>query len=203
MILVLWRCAQTRPKPLNIIVNSLAVLIPQCRAHTSHSFFVHISSDSCNKTYCSLYPLTFSGNIKACLQVLFSCSNDLSSCQTQIIPGYKQSKKKSAFQASLGAAAIETRTMVFAKVKRKDHITVVVGGVGEFLTCIYLDYWRQNSRFRCPIFPSRLVYDLVHKSVTMTSLVCYFHLTYDPSLWRVSKPTLKSLNYKLKMVTAF
>lgn len=130
VILVLCRCAQTQPKPLNIIVNSLAVLIPQCRAHTSHSFFVHISSDSCNKTYCSLYPLTFSGNTKACLQVLFSCSNDLSSCQTEIIPGYKQSKKKkkkAAFQASLGAAAIETRTTVFAKVKRKDHITVVLG----------------------------------------------------------------------------
>lgn len=114
-------------KPSNIIVNSLAILIQQCRAHTSQSFFVRISSDSCNKTYCSLYPLTFSGNTKACLDVLFSCSNDLGSCQTEIIPHYSQ---KSSFCWHL-------KKLLPQKPKRKclprliyciwDHITVVRG----------------------------------------------------------------------------
>lgn len=101
-------------KPSNIIVNSLAILIQQCRAHTSQSFFVRISSYSCNKTYCSLYPLTFSGNTKACLDVPFPCSNDLGSCQTEIIPHYSQ--KKQLLLAFEEAAATETRTKVFTKV---------------------------------------------------------------------------------------
>lgn len=92
---VLCRSAQVRqPKPLDIVVNPLAILIYQCRARTSHSVSVHISPDWCNKTYCSVYPLTFSGNTKAYLVVLFCCFNDLWCCQTEIIPCYKE---KSSF----------------------------------------------------------------------------------------------------------
>lgn len=131
---VLCRSAQAQqPKPLNIIVNSLAILIQQCRAHTSNSFFAHISSDSCNKTYCSVNPLTFSGNTKAYLDVLLSCSNDLGSC-TEIIPCYKQ--RKQLLLASERAAAIETRTTVFTKVNRGDHITVVEGTLSMVLCLI-------------------------------------------------------------------
>lgn len=53
-----------------------------------------------------------------------------------------------------------------------------------------------GALFSLAIFPCsrhRLVYDLTHKSFNMTSLVCYLHLTYDLSLWRVSRQTLKSL----------
>lgn len=178
-------------------------MIQQCRTHSSYSFFVHISPDSCNKTYCSVYPLTFSGNTNIYLDVLFSCSNDLGSCQTKMILHYKL--KKQLLLASWGAVAIETIRTVRQCLPRLIEgkwwwwwwrwRRAFDGGTAELSASFSLAICCHVNFVYAPI---NVIQD------DLISLLSPFNIGPLLTLWHVSRlQTLKSLNYEQQMVMAF